>query len=432
MDERDLRGDLPPGLVRFGEQLREAARREIDAEHEQVVRSGRRADGTSTRRGISKLFDRGRAARHRPLRGVVLAALLLLAVAATAAAGTALVLRASVIRPPSAVDLPPEQTPQVGTAQVGSPRAADPAGGPAWALRTARSRTGLTCTTVGQVRDGAFGIVGRDGRFRRLPGTVTDACGDDSGTLVGARIVADDDPRAVRSVVYGVGGPELRSATLHSTEGQRTLELGDGGIFVAALRGYPEDRAINVRLAFADGRTERHDLGVAPGILPDPDGSGAWRLERLALGTRQFCVRLGQTRIYDRARQGRQDPRVSTPTACLNRRGERAWVADVRRLEPGDRGVPGFDRWNWHEHPARTVLRGVARSGEAVRAVTLLGAGKPRALEVTSKGTFAAVLPASVDPQGLSLVVRLEDGSVQRERPGNGLADDLVPSRRPR
>ena len=402
MDEPDVLRDLP-GLARFGTQLEAAARR---------------AQAPPARRAML----------DRSLRGLVLAALMLLAVAATAAATTALVLRAGVITAPAPVDVAPEQTPQAGTALVSAPRAADPAGGPPWALRVARGRTGLTCTTVGQVRAGAFGIVGRDGLFRRLPAAISDACGD-AGTLLGARVVAAADQRAVRSIVYGVGGPRLRRATLISTHGRRTLELGERGAFVAALRGFPEDSAIRVQLRFAGGRTERHSLGAAPGILPDAAGGAAWRLERLVLGTRQFCARLSQIR---RSEGNSTNPPVSTPTACLNRRGTRAWVVDARRLRPDDRGVPGFDRWSWRDHPARTVVWGVARGGDVVRAVTLLGAGKPRRLDVTSKGTFAAVLRAQVDPRRLRLVVELRDAAVHRERAGMGLAADHVASRRAR
>ncbi|MDX6676901.1 MAG: hypothetical protein QOE31_953, partial [Solirubrobacteraceae bacterium] len=327
-DLRDL-----PGLAAFGERLVEATRA-ADAAAPQ-------ADAWPQRR---RPWSAG--AGRRPWRAIAVSGAMLTVAAATAAGATAVVLRSAVISSPAPDSVPAEQTTAAGTSAVAEPRAADPAGGPPWALRIARSTTGYTCTTVGQVRDAQFGLVGTDGRFRRLPGDVTDACGD-RGTLLGARVVAADSPRDVRSIVYGVGGDRLRRATLHTTDGSRALRLGARGTFVAALRGYPEDRAISVRLAFAGGRAERHDLGVSPSIVPDPSAGQAWRIERLELGTRQFCVRLRTARASQRALTQSRPDAVVSPTACIDRRGSRAWVAEARRMRPGQRGALGFDGWNW-------------------------------------------------------------------------------------
>ncbi len=79
-------------------------------------------------------------------------------------------------KPPGAADLSPAQTPVPGTTRIAAARAADPAGGPPWALRIARSTDGQVCSTIGQVRRGVFGIVGLDGVFRRIPPGITDAC----------------------------------------------------------------------------------------------------------------------------------------------------------------------------------------------------------------------------------------------------------------
>ena len=120
-----------------------------------------------------------------------------------------------------------------------------------------------------------------------------------------------------------------------------------------------------------------------------------------------------------------------TPTACLGLKlTARAWVADARTFKPGQRGVPGFDRWSWTRSPARTVVWGVGRGSKTVESVTLLGAGSPRRLTVSQQGAFAMVLPAAVDPAKLRLRVRLATGVTQTERPGIGLVADLVKSRR--
>jgi hypothetical protein len=355
-----------------------------------------------------------------------------LPIAATSGAATAVVLREAVIPTPDAAHVPDEQTPLAGTAVVSSLRAKDPGNGLPWTVRVARSKTGFTCTTVGQVKDGVFGLTGLDGVFRRLPGELSDACGQ-GGTLTGARALVADRVRDARTIVYGAAGGQLRSATLTTASGTRRLEVGPGGTYVAVLRGYPEDSAVGVSLGFAD-RRERHNFGASRDTTLDGGGGGqAWRTERYAMGTRWRCARL---------RAARPDPRraatgpvagPSTPTACLGlRSSERDWVADARTFGPGDRGVPGFDRWDWLDQPARTVVWGVARENGTLREVTLRGAGAARKLTITRQGAFSIVLPASVDPGALTLEVRLADGRRQRGRPGEGLTPDPVKSRRPR
>jgi hypothetical protein len=205
---------------------------------------------------------------------------------------------------------------------------------------------------------------------------------------------------------------------------------------VGALRGDPEDQAAAVTLRFAVGRTEHHSFGAGRDTIPDPEGGQAWTVERYTLGTRFQCTHVRPAR---RGGAGQvvtstgESAQVVTPTACLAlRTSTRAWVADARRLHPGDQGVSGFDRWGWQDHPARTVVWGVARDGKTLRAVTLLGAGAPSKLALSKQGGFAAVLPVTVDPAKLSLDVVLADGTVEHGKPREGLAPDLVKSRRPR
>lgn len=427
MAERDAFVDLPI-LDELGDDLETAFLREErhDAEEGRRRAAGRRLLRTAPAR-VWQGRGRSRLAR-RSTPSIVLAALLALLAAATAATATALVLRAGVVAVPDPGVVPPELTPERGTARVAAPRSADPAGGPLWAVRVSRSQAGLVCATVGQVRERTFGLVGMDGRFRRLPTVLVDGCGQagpGAASLVGARVVAAEEPAAVRTIVYGVGGAGLAAATLVSTQGRENLPLSDQGAFVAALPGYPEDRAIRLRLRFAGGRTERHDLGVSPGVSPDPRGGQAWSAERFVLGTRLVCANFFTARRTP-------DGGVQGPSACARREGERDWFADARRLGPGDRGVPGFDRWTWRGHPPRTVVWGAALPGIELRSVTLLGAGAPQTLTPSEEGAFLAVLPAGVDPGALRLEVRLAGGRVERERRGRGLTPDLVPSRRPR
>lgn len=403
MPERDDFADLP-GLARFGEALDAAARREPS-----------------------------RGWVRRWLRGAALGLAIALGVAATAAA-TVAALRGTVIPAPDARVLPADQTSLDSTSVLTAPRSADPAGGPPWALRLTRSQTGQTCTTVGQVRDGAFGIVGEDRVFRRIPAAVVDSCG--RGLLLGSRIVAAPTNRATRSIVFGVAGAATRSVALVTVGGgRRMLQLGERGTFVAALPGYPEDTAAQVELTAADGRNTRRSLGARPGLVPDVAGAPAWRLARYELGTRQRCARLGdarrpQTQVVTPS--GPSGGGSSLPTVCVAQGGRFAWAAQALRLRPGQRGVPGFDRWQYTGRPPRTILVGVARTSSLVARVTVTGGGAPRVLTPTPNGTFALVLPATVDPADLRLSVRLKDGTVQRGGSGHGTVPDLVASRRPR
>jgi hypothetical protein len=395
-----------PGLTAWGEALVDRVRR-----------------GELVELGLADFGDALVArARRRPrsrLRAFGLGVALALPIAATSGAATALVLKTADVGVTDPAQVPDEQTPLAGTARVSAVRAADPQHGYPWAIRIARSKAGFTCTTVGQVHDRVFGLVGLDGVFRRLPGELSDACGQ-GGALVGARIV---DGNPVRTIVYGAAGDRLRRATLLTARGERDLRIGEGGTFVAALTGYPEDQAAGVRLTFP-GHKEEHNFGAATDTVTDPEGGQAWQVGALKMGTRYRCAHVQLAR-----NNGRGGP--ITPTACLGLKlTNRAWVADARVLRPGHHGAPGFDRWSWHQYPARTVVWGVARGSKTVESVTLLGAGSPRRLTVSRQGAFAAVLPATADPAKLRLRVRLATGATQTERAGIGLVPDLVNGRR--
>src|SRR4051794_34761732 len=121
---------------------------------------------------------------------------------------------ASPIAPFAPADTTPEQRVAPATSAVSALRVPDPERGqPAWTLRLARSETGLQCSTVGQVRDGTFGLLGLDGAFRALPEPNVDACAE-PGAISGTRVFAAKGSRDVRSVVYGVAGPAVARVTV--------------------------------------------------------------------------------------------------------------------------------------------------------------------------------------------------------------------------
>jgi hypothetical protein len=332
------------------------------------------------------------------------------------------VLRTADVGAPDPSQVPDTQTPLAGTAHVSPIRAADPGGSYPWAIRVATSKTGFTCTTVGQVHDGVFALVGLDHIFRRLPGELSDACGQ--GVLTGVRIVAGASAAGVRSIVYGAAGAALTRATLITDKRRRDLRVGPGGTFVAALRGYPEAHATAVELRFAGGRTQLHNFGSGADNRPDPGGV-AFTSDVLELGTRQRCARVRTQRIYG-------DKASVTPTACLGlRTTARAWVADARRLTDGSHGVLGeFDGWAWRS-PDRTIVWGTGRTAKTQAEVDVLGDGAPIKATLSPAGAFFAVLPAKVPPASLTLEVHLAGGRIEREVPRQGLVPDLVPFRRP-
>ena len=316
-------------------------------------------------------------------------------VAATSGAATAVVLRETVVQPPDPATVPDEQTPLAGTAVVSDLRAADPdtAAAP-WTLRVARSKTGFTCTTVGQVQDNVFGLTGLDGVFRRLPGELSDACGQ-GGTLTGVRVLAAD--RATRRAVGRLRrrGRHLRTATLLTATGDRTAEArrrrdlrrrtarvprGPHGVAAPHVRGRPQ------RTPQAQRRP--------------PDRSPTPRARRRGRSRGTRWAPAGGARSSTRRGWAARNACRARPPASALRTSERTWVADARLLRTGERGVPGFDRWSWRGTPDRTVVWGVARTNDAVRSVVLRGAGAPRPVAVSEEGAFAAVLPPTDEARG--------------------------------
>lgn len=345
--------------------------------------------------------------------GLPLLLLLGLGVGVSAAAATLLALRATVIPAPAARDLQAPMRAVPGTGRVSTATSPDPGGGPRWAVRTTRSATGLTCSSVGQLVGGAFGIVGLDGRFRVLPERIVDGCSAPvrgRATLLGVRVFDADAQADVRTVVSGVAGPTLRTVSVRTSGRPRDVAIGDGGIFVIALRGYPEDSAPVVDLRFADGSTQKRRFGAEPGIVRDPLGGPALQAELNRFSGRpQRCVRVYAARVGPDAPSG--------PNACVLPRRDAAFLA-ARRLGPGDRGVFG-EGWDWHRGPRRTIAWGWTRRPARV---LLLGAGPPQPLAPDADGTFVAILPVETDPRALSIRLEPRDGSMTRElRAGQGV-----------
>ncbi|HMJ33797.1 MAG TPA: hypothetical protein VK501_07760 [Baekduia sp.] len=395
-------------------------------ERDLVEAARRRAAAGAAGRGTTRV-----PRRRPPLRTLLVAAAILVPTAGTAAAGTLLALRGSAIPAPDAV--PPEQTPVPNTSRVSELRAADPAAGiPPWTVRVARSETGLLCSTVGQVVDGQFGLVGLDGRFRTIADGVSDSCGSErrgAASLVGARVFDAKQRADVRTVVSGFGGSDLRRVDVE-TLGRSVRAPVRDGVFATVLRGYPEDNAIRATLTFASGRHEVHDFGRSAFVVPDPLGGPAWRTTAyMVSGDRRSCT------AFRWARQVAGGPQ--SPTGCGDLgegRHRRGWYFAVRKIRPGTGGRP-FElqgEGNWGRHPARTAVWGGA--GEDVAAVSVqVGTGRPRRLTIPPSRVFLSVLDPKVDLASITVRLRLKSGRTVVAHGSTGLVHHKLASRdRPR
>lgn len=418
MSDGHLR-DLPV-LERLGERVAAAAQQAQDG----TLGAPR---GRRLGRGGPK-----RLARRVPPRILALASLLALLATAASAAATLLVLRGSVIPAPRAT--PPEQTPAPGTGRLAGFTVADPRerSRTQWTMRLATSRTGLLCSTVGQLVGGQFGIVGLDRRFRRLSPEAADACSivrSNASSLVGARIFDAARPADVRTVVSGVAGDRLRAVTVTAAGRTQRVAVHEGGTFMAVFVGLPEDLALDVRLRFADGHVERHPFGIAPMVLPDPDGGRAWRIESgVVSGDPRICVSL-------RAARQRLNP-PSSPGACGslgdNPRRHRGVFFAIRRLTPGTKASNDSPFGGlWRNTPPRLLVWGSA--GSDVASITVRGPrGEPRTgTFFRPNGAFAYMFGPRVRPGQVTVTVRFRDGRTLVRDTSTGILPAPGPRRSP-
>jgi hypothetical protein len=363
-------------------------------------------------RGAPRRGSRGARAR-RPVRTLVLAAAFFVLLIAAAAAATMLVLRGAVIPAPAPSAVPAEMTPQPGSADLLDLRADDPGDGPAFALRLSRSATGLVCTSVGQVRDDEFGVVGLDEVFRVLPVAVVDGCGRvaPGAPLLGARVFDAPKARDVRTVVHGVGGEALTSAVVEVGGERRDLEVSQEGAFLTVVRGYPEGARPLLSLRYADGSTVQRRLGSGPRVVADTDGLRAWSLETSSVGNEpELCVR------FFSARQTEES--ASAPVACGLPTRSQYWFA-ARTLRTGERGFAGLTPWRWDDGPPRTAIWG--RAGANVERIEVRGPDSTVRPAISRGRGFVVVYPPTVPAGSVEVTFFLEDGSVRRHRGSTNL-----------
>ena len=345
---------------------------------------------------------RAAAKRARPARGLAaLTAVLTLGVAGTAAAGTYFALRSSSIAPFAATDTTPEQRVTPGTSRLPALRAADPdPGAPPWTVRVSRSAAGLQCSTVGQVQDGAFGLVGLDGAFRTLPEANADACGE-PGTLFGTRVFDADRPRDVRTVVNGVAGPGVERVTVALADRRpRTVPHSSEGAFALVLRGRPEQLQPLVAVQMHDGVTREYPFaGAASTLVPDPDGGRAWRPTTAGPYKRRAANPTYCSLFMAAEPPAQREPASSTRVCGVDHGTRQELYFDTRRLR-GDGPSESIALGDWNNHSSRTAVWGVARGHERL----IVRAGRfEKAIQPF--GAFVVFLPSETDPRAVSVEV---------------------------
>ena len=211
-----------------------------------------------------------------------------------------------------------------------SRRAADPGGGPGWALRSWTIRLGASsrqpsanapraCFAIGIARDGRL-VEPLPGGRRRTVGTAAkdrvcprpDLLAAGAGILE-ARTYVDDadapDPRPVHVVVAGLLGDGSRGAELLGAGAARKLDLGRHGTFLVVLGPQHAGAPLRVRTRGRDGvrRTTRLLRSYGDRCIPtpgqsvrvaDPDGGPSWTTGRGRAG-RHACRYTGRA-IGDR------------------------------------------------------------------------------------------------------------------------------------
>jgi hypothetical protein len=154
--------------------------------------------------------------------------------------------------------------PDGGSVATGA-TAADPAGGPDWAVRVYRSKTGQTCPEAGRVYDGDFGVVDDAGRFTALPVAPSGSCNDLEHNVAAFAVnrYAETRTQGLRSVLFGVVSSNVRSVTLRIAGSVQSLELVGGSFLVVRA----DDELDDSRLDFTstDGKTTSYELARVAG-----------------------------------------------------------------------------------------------------------------------------------------------------------------------
>jgi hypothetical protein len=193
--------DMLPALRSVGDQLHEAARRELAP----VQR------------------------RRRRRRVLVVAVGLLLLAAAAAGAARLIAVGEPVSDTRQGEGLAPRSPGQIAV------RASDPDGGLPWAGRTYTSRDGRECILVGRQRGFSLGVI-RGDTFHAYPPDARGVCGNLARVGLLQSAVTFTEPQ-VRTVVFGRTKPGVTAVRVEGPGRPRDVRVGPAGAFLLLYDG---------------------------------------------------------------------------------------------------------------------------------------------------------------------------------------------------
>jgi hypothetical protein len=260
-------------------------------------------------------------------------------------------------------------------------RVADPGGGASWSANTTQTRGGQTCATV---RRGAT----TRGRF----------CGRlDEGTpyLYSVRYETPPDVAQWRTVLVVVVSRNVTRAELQTPDGVRRYRRGNRArVLLAVVTGKIEQPPLLVR-ARVRGNLEVTRGGRDPAAeAADPEGAPSWRAVVERRTSRRACV------AWERV-----PPRFGGPEA----------QPDEGRFRCGNPAL-NLPTVDVERVAGRLVVVGMV--GPQVRGVLLRGPGNPGIAFERQSRSFITVLPQTVNPADLTLVLALADGRDVERRLG--------------
>jgi hypothetical protein len=227
-------------------------------------------------------------------------------------------------------------------------RAADPLGGPEWAVRVydaervtrpGQRRRGVSavvghplCADLGRIHDGAFGWLDADGTFRPVPygdngGGFAAACGSARPDLNGYPLLSTLSPitepsapaaRVKSTVAWGIAGTDARTVTLKLKDRTVTAPATAHHAFLAVTGPELDQHDVTATITYRSRkpiRLPRHRpsafAGVDPGATgaqapriaaraPDPNGGLPFAMIAVPNGDGGWCTSSGGRIVGDR------------------------------------------------------------------------------------------------------------------------------------
>lgn len=221
---------------------------------DQLVAAAVRVGATPSRR----LRPRVSASR----RAAVIAFAVVLALSAVAGAASIIVREGKPVAPAPRTDFPPGvqfPAPSTGVIAATTP---DPAGGPAWGVRLARSASGSPCVAAGRVLHGQLGKYdAATTTFRRLPLRGPGSCGITIGAnevawFIDQRFAFRTEP--ARTVLYGVAGANVRRLVALGPGGDRPVPISRKRAFITVYEKSLSAYQLPLVAHMADGSSKTY------------------------------------------------------------------------------------------------------------------------------------------------------------------------------